>query len=599
MSTKLINAEDLVKAANWNRVGSEFAAKLALQLFRFNKINRFYSKNQSKTSTGFILAVLQQLQVKYDYIEEELRKVPEKGPFLTISNHPFGGIEGLILLDLLLQKRPDFKIMANFLLRRIEPIKDFILPVNPFETHKAMVSNYTSIKESICYLQQGGCIGIFPAGEVSAFDKDIHKVTDRKWQLPAIRFIEKAQVPVIPIFFRGQNSHMFQMLARIHPYLRTMKLPSELFNKKRQEIKIRIGNPMMPGEQKEFQDHEQFGRYLRLKTYALGSSVEVKKQLFKQVVFRKEPSDIIAPGPLYKILLEIDNLKNTGKQLLSSGDYEVFCAGHADIPHIMREIARLREITYREVGEGTNKTMDMDEYDLFYDQMFIWHNTERRIIGAYRLGRGDEIYEQFGLKGFYIRSLFKMYPGAENILTQSIELGRSFVIRDYQTKPMSLYLLWKGILQYLIKHEHYRYLLGPVSISNHYSKFSKELIIEFIKTNFYSLKLAPYFEARKPYKVKLDRELDKNIVLKIAKKDINRLDKFIHDVEPNYRMPVLLKKYLQQNAKIVAFNVDPKFNNCIDGLMIQDLDDIPFTLVKFMMKGEENEIRLYKRFKEW
>lgn len=599
MSTKLINAEDLLKAAHWNRIGGELTAKLILQLFRFNKINRVYSKICAESASGFVHAVLEQLQVKYKFLEEELQKLPDKGPFITVSNHPFGGIEGLILLELIVQRRPDFKLMANFLLQRIEPIKDFILPVNPFESHKSTVSSFSGIKESIRYLHQGGCIGFFPAGEVSAFDKDIHKVTDRAWQLPVIKFIKKAEVPVIPIFFSGQNSHLFQILARIHPYLRTVKLPSELFNKKRQLIKIRIGNPILPGEHKGFEDYEQFGRYLRLKTYALGSSVEVKKQLFKQVVIRKGPADIIAPMPLQTILHEIDRLRAKGKQLVSSGNYEVFCAGHADMPNIMFEIARLREITYRAVGEGTNKAMDMDEYDLFYDQMFIWHHVDQRIIGAYRLGRGDQICDQFGLKGFYIRSLFKTHPGAENILSKSIELGRSFVIREYQAKPMSLYLLWKGILEYLLKHGHYRYLIGPVSISNNYSKFSKELIIEFIKTNFYSPKLARYFEARKPYKVKLDKELDKNIVLKLTNKDVDRLDKFIHDVEPNYRMPVLLKKYLQQNAKIVAFNVDPKFNNCIDGLMIQDLDDIPFPILKFMMKGETNEKRLYKRFKEW
>lgn len=599
MNDKFISTGDLIKVTDWNRAGGKLAARVILRVFRFNKINRIYSKIHLQDPSGFVEAVIQELKIKYDFEGLELERIPLRGPFITVSNHPFGGLEGIILLHLLSKRRPDYKFMANFFLQCIEPLKSFILPVNPFETHKNSFSSYNGIKYAMAYIQKGGCLGLFPAGEVSSFDKDIQKVTDRKWQPAAIKFVKLANVPVIPVFFHGHNSQMFQVMARVHPYLRTVKLPSELFNKRRQMIKIRIGTPVLPAEQNEFDDIEQFGRYLRLKTYALGSSIKIKKQLFKTPHFKKSPEKIVEPVEHQLIQDEIGQLRINEKRFIHHGDYEVFCAQHEDIPNIMKEIARLREITYREVGEGTDKTLDMDEFDLFYDQMFVWNERKARIIGAYRLGKGDDIYKQFGLKGFYIQALFKMNTGAENILQKSIELGRSFVIKEYQTKPMPLYLLWKGILYYLLKNKHYRYLLGPVSISNNYSTFSKELIIEFIKTNFYSYKLARYFEARKPYKIKLDKELDKNLVLKIAKKDINRLDRFIYDIEPNYRMPVLLKKYLQQNAKIVAFNVDPKFNNCIDGLMIQDLDDIPFTMLRYMMKGEENEKLLHKRFKEW
>ncbi|NJM15947.1 MAG: GNAT family N-acetyltransferase [Bacteroidales bacterium] len=337
---------------------------------------------------------------------------------------------------------------------------------------------------------------------------------------------------------------------------------------------------------------------MRLKTYSLGSTADVKRSLFRTLARSNEAKEIIAPISKPILLQEIENIRASAL-LTSNSDYDVFCSTSAAMPNIMLEIARLREITYRQVGEGTNRSYDMDEYDLFYDQLFVWDRAQQEIIGAYRLGKGKEIIEQYGVKGLYISSLFKVDTGAVAYLEKAIEMGRSFVVAGYQAKPLSLFLLWRGILLYLLKNPEYRYLIGPVSISNQFSDFSKELIVEFIRSNFFAKEVAQFFEPRKMYKLKLNnKELDKKLVLNLAKQDINRFDKFIQDIEPNYRMPVLLKKYLQQNARFVAFNVDPKFNFCLDGLMIQDLSDLPFSLLEFSLKDWDKKV-LYERFKEW
>jgi hypothetical protein len=265
------------------------------------------------------------------------------------------------------------------------------------------------------------------------------------------------------------------------------------------------------------------------------------------------------------------------------------------MPNILHEIGRLRELTFREVGEGTNRATDLDEFDLYYNQMFIWDRDEEKIVGAYRIGKGADIIRQFGVQGFYTQSLFRMKKGFKDTLNQSLELGRSFIVKEYQRKPLPLFLLWKGILYFLLRNPEYRYLLGPVSISNTYSDKSKELIIRYIMANFYDYQSAKHIHPRNRHKV-TTRDENLNTALENMTDDIRSLDKFIGDIdEYNKGLPVLLKKYLGLNAKIIGFNVDPKFNNCLDGLIILDLFDVPQETIVSLSK-EANDMSILERF---
>jgi len=281
--------------------------------------------------------------------------------------------------------------------------------------------------------------------------------------------------------------------------------------------------------------------------------------------------------------------------LFTIKNYSVFCVPSAKIPIIMNELGRLREITFREVGEGTNHSTDVDEFDLYYNQLIIWDNEGQQIVGGYRIGKGNDIYDQFGIKGFYTQSLFKMKSGFADTLKQSLELGRSFIVKEYQRKPLPLFLLWKGILYFMLKNPEYRFLIGPVSISNTYSGISKELIIRYIMANFFDYKRAVFVKPRNRFKVTTDDE-HLNIALENMTPDLHSLDKFIGDIDQyNSGLPVLLKKYLGLNAKIVAFNVDPKFNDCIDGLLVLDIFAVPKTTIESLLK-EVNDMNLMSRF---
>ena len=590
---KLIDTEELLAAARLKGVAGESAAKVVMLLSRFSRINKIYSRNAHKRGHDFIDSIIKDLGIRFEVDEEELRHIPKEGSFITISNHPFGGIDGLLLVKMIASIRQDYKVLGNFLLRRMEPVKDFIFADNPFEKYTADNPSRTSIRELFQHLENGKPFGIFPAGEVSGFNPYGTGIADPQWLPQAVRMARKARVPVIPIYFQGKNSKFFHILGRLHSRLQTVKLPTELFNKKKRIIHVRIGSPITVKEQDEFSDVARYGRFLRAKTYALGTTLEVRKFFNHGPKSLKVEEPIIHSVDARKLEQEVNQVAS--KYLLfRSNNYLVICVPSFEIPEIMNEIGRLREKTFREVGEGTNQQIDVDEYDLYYNQLFIWDEQERKIVGAYRVGKGNDIMDQYGIRGFYVQSLFKMHRRFYPILRKSLELGRSFIVSEYQKKPMSLFLLWKGILYFLIKNPEYRYLIGPVSISNRFSNFSKALMIKFIRDHYYNYDYARFIKSRKSFRVKI-RNFDTDIIIGDSN-DINKLDKLIKDIEiTHYNMPVLLKKYIKQNGKIIGFNIDPKFNNALDGLIILDLFDVPPDTIAGLSR-EMNDVSILERF---
>ncbi|HAN77934.1 MAG TPA: hemolysin [Bacteroidales bacterium] len=591
---KLIKEQELLNASQYNAAGGENAAKLLMRLLGLNKINQIYAKHSNCTAEEFIDSVLEELGIQFEVSNEELERIPKSGAFISISNHPYGGIDGLILIKILSMVRSDYKLMANFLLQRIKPLSDNILAVNPFENKKDAASSIKGIKESLKHLKAGHCIGLFPAGEVSTYKTEPNVITDKKWDASIVKFIRKANVSVVPIYFEGSNSRIFHLLGLIHPTLRTIKLPSELFNKKNKVIKVRIGNPVFAKEQEEFADLAKFGRFLRAKIYSLQTAIEVKPFFKARLGKSKKVKPIAEPVRLQLMLNEIDAIKEKCF-LFNNNEYHVYCSPYAQIPNIMQEIGRLREITFREVGEGTNSETDTDEFDLYYHHLFIWDTIRNQIVGAYRAGKGNEIYSTYGRKGFYINSLFKIEKKFSSVLNQSVELGRSFIVQEYQKKPMPLFLLWKGILYFLLKNPEFRYLIGPVSISNQFTNQSKAILVEFIKANHFNKELAALIKPRKAFKVKT-KGIDTEILTTAAGTDMQKLDKTIKDIElKSLNIPVLVKKYLKLNGKIIGFNIDPKFNDALDGLLILDLYNVPIETITSLSK-ELNDHTILNRF---
>lgn len=597
----LVTAKEVAKAIKTDKYGvfGTFSGWLLMKVLKISTLNKIYNRNKHLSEVEFLNAILDEFEIKFEIPKEDFKRLPKEGAYVTISNHPLGGIDGILLLKLMLEKEPNFKIIANFLLHRIDPMKPYIMPVNPFENHKDAKSSVVGIKETLRHLKDGKPLGIFPAGEVSTY-KDGKLMVDKPWEEGAIKVIRKAQVPVVPIYFHAKNSNLFYFLSKLSDTLRTAKLPSELLTQKNRVIKVRIGKPISVAEQNEYESIEDYSEFLRKKTYMLANPFEKDNNFIKTNALKgnKSPKKIVTPASSEKMIREVANLRELDCRLLQSKNYEVFFAQAKDIPNILHEIGRLREITFREVGEGTNESIDLDKYDKYYRHLFLWDDDAKKIAGAYRMGLGCEIYPKYGMDGFYLNGLFRFEPELHEMLHKSIEMGRAFIIKEYQQKPMPLFLLWRGIIHTTLHYPEHKYLLGGVSISNQFSDFSKSLMIEFMKSHYYDPYIAQYVHPKKEYKVKL-KDADKDFVFNETDADLNKFDKIIDELEPGVlRLPVLIKKYIKQNARLVAFNVDPLFNNAIDGLIYIRIEDIPESTMKPVMEEYQAELERKSQDKE-
>jgi putative hemolysin len=591
----LVTAKEVAKAVNLDKYGfvGTFCGWLLMKLLRISRLNKIYNRHKTKEGIHFLDSILSEFEIEFEVPKEDLDRIPKTGPFITISNHPLGGIDGILLLKLVLEKRGDYTTLGNFLMDRVKPLNPYILGVNPFETRKEVKSSVGGLKNALRHLRNGYPLGLFPAGEVSTH-REGKLLVDKPWDPGAVRLIKKAEVPIIPIYFHAKNSRLFYALSKISDTFRTAKLPSELFSQKRRVIKVRIGKPISVKDQNQYENIDEFHQFIRKKTYMLANPFEKQSKYIFQAAsalkFPKEPKKIDLQRNVDKMIKEVEFLRKKGDRLMESKNYEVFLATAEIIPNILHEIGRLREITFREVGEGTNKSIDLDDFDQHYHHLFLWDSFNNKMVGAYRMGLGNAIYKKYGIKGFYVQTLFKFEPEMFTMMSETIDIGRAFIIKEYQQKPMPLFFLWKGIVHVTLRYPEHKYLTGGVSISNQFSNFSKSLMIEFMKSHYYDPYIAQYIHPKKEYKVKL-KDTDREFVFDATQADLNKFDRVIDELEPgNLRMPVLIKKYIKQNAKLVAFNVDPKFNNAIDGLIFLKISDIPESTVRPVMEEFQAEL---------
>lgn len=569
------------------------AAKAILGL---NELNRLYAAINKHKGVEFASALLKELGSEVRISDDSLDNIPAEGPFIVISNHPHGALDGIAFIDTIIKKRPDTKFMGNFLLSRIEELAHFFMPVDPFDSKSGR--NISGVRTALKHLSGGSGMILFPAGEVSTYQRGFGKIEDRQWPESIMKFIRKAAVPIIPAYIHGGNGTAFHLVGKIHPLLRTARLPLELVNKRNRVVPIEIGsavniNKMGPLSLKEFTD------FLRANVYFLRERVvdQGRKRAVRVVENSTETvaSTIAEPKNLKEVKAEVDSIRDQWS-LGVTGIYEIFCVPSDKIPNLMHEIARLREITFRDVGEGTNSTLDMDKYDKFYEQLFVWDNSTQRLVGAYRVGFGDVIMQNLGIEGFYTYSLFEFTPKFMPVLKQTIELGRSFIVKEYQRKVQPLMLLWRGILLMLMKHPQYNYLMGPVSISGEYSVGAKWMMVQYIKEHCWNGEYFRYVVPRNGLsmlgKCKVDEDLLRGVY------HIDMLDKLVRDVDEEHMpVPILIKKYIGLNGRVLSFNVDPAFNNTLDALLLVDINKIPTDSLEMLGK-ELNKPEVMKRFKK-
>ena len=572
----------------------------AERLLALRKLDRLYRQLPAATdSRQFANQVLNVFNIGYHIDSDHLARMPREGPVVLVANHPFGAIEGVVMAHLLLSIRPDVRILANRFLARIPELRELFLAVDVFGGNDSVNSNTTAMREAVRWVRKGGLLLVFPAGEVSHLHLKHRSIVDPAWQPMIGRLACMTRAPVVPMHIAGSNSLGFQLLGMVHPRLRTALLPRELANKAHRTIHLRAGQPISPERLARLKDDEQRIRYLRLKTYALGSqsitspgpAIPAPHPVTQQNV------PLAAPRDKRRLSTEIAELPEE-QHLVEQGDMQVYTAYAEQIPEMLQEIGRLRELTFRETGEGTGKTSDIDLYDSYYLHLFVWNQAKQELVGAYRLGEVDTIMRHFGRKGLCTHTLFRYKQTLLKHLGPAIELGRSFVCPEYQRSFLPLMLLWRGIGEFINRHPRYCVLFGPVSISSEYQTLSQQLLVDFLKAHRYAADLARMVKPRRPFAKKATRHIQAADWRELG--DMEQVSELIAEIEPDDKgIPILLRQYLKMGGKLLGFNIDPDFSDVLDGLIMVDLRSTdPKMLARYMTPhGAERFLRHHQNEK--
>jgi putative hemolysin len=545
----------------------------------FERLANIYrqARGGATSPAEFAAQALDILQVRFELDERQLERIPRAGPAVVVANHPYGGLEGLFLIAQLHRYRSDSLFIANELLARIPEIREVLLPVDAFGGARAAKKNAKSLRAALKHVRSGGLLVLFPAGTVSHLHLSAGRVCDPPWHPVAAGLLRRCESPVVPVYFGGSNSAIFQAIGLLHPTMRTVMLTRELLNKRDRRIPVRIGRSIVPDRLAKQPDNAKLASFLRLSTYAL----EVRSSAAAEEVRPAPSMPVAASTPTRLLAAEIECLPQD-HTLASVGDMNVVFAHTEQIPWTLRELGRLREITFRAVGEGTGSDSDIDRYDRHYVHLIAWHRTRNEVVGAYRIGHVDRIVAERGKRGLYTHSLFAYGEAFLRALGPALELGRSFVSAAYQRDFGALLLLWKGIAQYVACNPRYHVLFGPVSISREYRPASHALLIDFLRRHCFDAQLARLIKPRRAFRRTHSLAALSGDLARLA--DLDDVSQLLEEIEPDGKgAPVLLRQYLKLGGRLACFNVDENFRGVLDGLIVVDLlRTEPRVLQKYM-----------------
>ncbi len=526
------------------------------KIFHESQINDFLAKNRHKDAFSFIEAILEYFEVEIALKQNELSHIPPYGRTVIIANHPLGALDAMAMLHLLKSVRKDVKIVANAFLAQFDNLKEMVIPVDNV--------NGKMTKETLMRIQQAleneEAVIIFPSGEVSR--ARMNGVKDTRWKPGFYKIARKYYAPILPIYIQATNSKSFYLLSMLNRSLATATLPHEMFKSYGKEIGFRIGNAI-PYESYAIAGlpQKEAVKLLRRHFYRIAKGKPELLKVQKGISLSEAPGDIKAELKKGELLGETTD----GKMIILYESSIENC--------VIKEIGRLREISFRHVGEGTGEKRDIDGYDFYYKHLIIWDNENLEIAGAYRIGECDEIIEDFGVEGLYTSTLFKFSDAFTSYFSQGLELGRSFVQPKYWNSR-ALDYLWQGLGAYVRNHPHIRYLFGPVSLSDSFTVQAKALMVYFYTTYFHAEK--PLVRHKAPYKIPAEM---KHYCEEIFCGCDYKADQRVLREELSYMgfsIPTLYKQYAEVCEKggvqFMDFGYDKHFNYCVDGFILVDLE---------------------------
>lgn len=546
------------------------------ELYRQADALRTVDADARRTPTAFAHRALHVLNVTA-HSTAGAASIPPRGPLIVAANHPHGALDGLVLLDRVSRIRQDVRLIANHLLARVPDLQDLCFFVDPFERDDSMRRSLSGLRAAHLWLRRGGAVIIFPAGEVAHRRAADGIVIDSPWRSTVGRLATSTAARILPVHIAGGNSPLFYAAGRLHPMLRTVLLARELLRTRGRSVSVRVGRALLPDEL------TAYGKTAAAATQQVRAAVDALRRPPAADRRTRPTAPVAPPIPSGELADDVRNLPAVSK-LLTSGTFDVYCASAAQLPRVLDEIGRLRELSFRAVGEGTGLPADLDTFDRQYLHLFVWNRERHEVVGAYRIGRTDQIVASDGVTGLYTRSLFRYDDVLIRRLPPALELGRSFVRPEYQRDHNALMLLWKGICAFVSRQPHYRVLFGAVSISARYGDRTRDMLMRFLEQNHLDPQLSGQVVPLRPYAAtRAAAHVEPG-----APRTLEDADALTSTFESGGRgMPVLLRQYLKLNARVLGFSVDPSFGDALDALMMIDLLRVDVRILRRYFGREE------------
>lgn len=536
-------------------------------------INRFMIHHDQKSGLEFIDAVLQHLNVSYKTVHRQIENVPSMGKVIIVANHPLGALDALCLIQMVCSVRQNkkVKIVANKMLGTIPQLKEFLIGVDnineKLSKHSLLqIDNALRAEEAVIF---------FPSGEVSR--AGLFGVREGTWKGGFVKFSKRNAAPILPIYIKAKNSPLFYAVSWIHKPLGALLLSHEMFAAQNRVFDFMIGELISDQSLHTFnlseKSHARLFRKHLLRLSKGKKGIYPTECSIAHPVSRQEIRSELRKG-------ELLGLTNDGKQ--------IYLIEQENAPNIVNEIGRLREYSFRKVGEGSGQARDIDNYDRYYHHLVLWDDEALEIAGAYRIGECGWILSWLGKEGLYMNDLCDISDNFDDTLEDAIELGRSFVQPKYWGSR-ALDYLWQGIGAYLSHNPQIKYMYGPVSISGSFPKHAQDALVYFY-TLYFGADHA-MVRARSPYRLSdyVRAEFDKLFAGDDYYEDFKRLKDYLKSFDVS--VPTLYKQYSELceegGVQFMDFGIDTDFNNCIDGYILVDISKLKETKRQRYIRGGE------------
>lgn len=492
---------------------------------------------------------LGELPFKAKIIEKDFKNIPEKGPFIAVVNRFSEYYEELAMIELLHNQRPDIRIIslnAN--------TKDY---VNAIYIKSGSVNDWDKtrdkiIKEIKLANKEDYPIVIFPTRKKKMLGFD-----QLGWDKEIVKTIFLSRLPIIPIYCKWDNKFQNYPLGFSLSSIYTNTTAKNFLN-------VKIGKSILEKQIKGFQNSEAFRKYLYALTFSLGHTIELDS--FFKTKLKKKSEEVLSPISNELVHYDVKNLPKESL-ILEDGQYQVYYSSALNLPSALKQIGILREQSMRDQERGTGKKMDIDEFDVFYYQVFIWDKKQLKILGGFRMSFCDWILQHYGKKGLYSNRLFQYDNKMNEFLLESIEIGKIFFANKLKEDDQMIHLMWKIISTIHLKFNQYKHIISTLEMDLISSDFSKKSLVVFLKQFYTKENIKEHISARTPYKYRFSSKEKLTYESLHLRKEQTIFEENAEEIIPFYTtIPESIRNYIYENMRFLDFALDKDHEDALVGL---------------------------------